>query len=198
MVAELNLPFPVHFTPLIPKMLMFTLAISYLTTSSLPWFMDLTFQVSMQYCFLQLWALLSPPDTSTTGYCFCFGSIPSFFLEVFLHWSPVVYWAPTDLGNSSLTQLLHSFWSYFSALLQGHIGHLPTWRIHHSVSYLFAFSCYSWSSQGKNTGVVCHSLLQWTTLCQNSPPWPIHLGWPYTTWLIVSLSYTNLWSMWSF
>ena len=36
MVAELNLPFPVHFTPLIPKMLMFTLAVSYLATSSLP------------------------------------------------------------------------------------------------------------------------------------------------------------------
>ena len=25
-------------------------------------------------------------------------------------------------------------------------------------------------AQGKNTGVVCHSLLQWTTFCQNSPP----------------------------
>ena len=31
--------------------------------------------------------------------------------------------------------------------------------------------------------MVCHSLLQWTTFCQNSPPWPIHLGWPYTAWL---------------
>ena len=46
----------------------------------------------------------------------------------------------------------------------------------------------SWGSQGKNTEVVCHSLLQWTTFCQNSPWWPVHLGWPYTTWLIVSLS----------
>jgi len=36
--------------------------------------------------------------------------------------------------------------------------------------------------QGKNTSVVCHSLLQWTTFCQNSPPWPVHLGWPYTAW----------------
>ena len=45
--------------------------------------------------------------------------------------------------------------------------------------------------------MVCHSLLQWTTLCQNSPPWPIHLGWPYTAWLIISLSQTTLWSMWS-
>ena len=31
----------------------FTLAISCLTTSSLPWFMDLTFQVPMKYCSLQ-------------------------------------------------------------------------------------------------------------------------------------------------
>ena len=46
----------------------------------------------------------------------------------------------------------------------------------------FAFSCCSWGSQGKNTEVVCHSLLQWTTFCQNSPPWP------YIAWLMVSLS----------
>ena len=26
--------------------------------------------------------------------------------------------------------------------------------------------------------MVCHSLLQWTTFCQNSPPWPVCLGWP--------------------
>ena len=31
------------------------------------------------------------------------------------------------------------------------------------MSYLFAFSYCSWGSQGKNTEVVCHSLLQWTT-----------------------------------
>ena len=68
-------------------MLVFTLAISCLTTSNLPWFMDLTLQVPMQYCFLQHWSLLLSPVTSTTGYCFCFGSIPSFFLELFLQWS---------------------------------------------------------------------------------------------------------------
>ena len=27
----------------------------------------------------------------------------------------------------------------------------------------------SWRSRGKNTEVVCDSLLQWTTFCQNSP-----------------------------
>ena len=67
--------------------------------------MDLTFQVSMQYCSLQHWILLLSPVTSTTGYCFYFGSIPSFSLELFLHWSPVAYWAPTDLGNSSFSIL---------------------------------------------------------------------------------------------
>ena len=83
----------------------FTLAISSLTTFNLPWFMDLTFQVPMQYCSLQHRTLLLSPVTSTAGYCFCFGSIPSFFLELYLHWSPVAYWAPTDLGGSSFSIL---------------------------------------------------------------------------------------------
>ena len=130
--------------------------------------MGLTFQVPMQYCSLQLRTLLLLPVTSTTGYCFCFGSIPSFFLELFPHWSPLAYWAPIDLGSSSF------------------------------VSYHFAFSCCSWGSQSKNTEVFCHCLLQWTTFCQTSPPWPDHLGWPHTAWL----SFTELdkavvlWSDW--
>ena len=147
-------------------MLIFTLSISCLTTSNLPWFMDLTLQVSMQYCSLfflqycslQHWTLLPSPVTSKTGYCFCFGSVSLLFLELFLHWFPVAYWAPPNLGSSS-----------FSVLS-------------------FCLSWLSWGSQGKNTRVVCHSLLQWITFCQNSPPWLIHLGWPYTSWLIVSLS----------
>ena len=86
-------------------MSMFTLAISCLTTSNLPWFMDLTFQVPRQYCALHHQTLLPSPVTTTTEYCFCFGSISSFFLELFLHWSPVAYWVPTDLGSSSFTVL---------------------------------------------------------------------------------------------
>ena len=84
----------------------FTLAISCLTTSNLPWFMDLTFQVPMQYCLYSVYqTLLLASVTSTTGYCFFFVSIPSFFLELFVHWSPVAYWAPTDLGSSSFSIL---------------------------------------------------------------------------------------------
>ena len=69
-----------------------TLVISCLTTSNLPWIVDLTLQVPMQYYSLQHWTLPLSPVTSTIGYCFCFGSMPSFFLELFLHWSPVAYW----------------------------------------------------------------------------------------------------------
>ena len=93
----------------------------------------------------------------------------SFFLELLviaLCSFPVAYWAPSDLGV-----------------------HLP-------VSSLFAFSYCSWNPPGKNTGVVCHSLLEWTMLSEL-----VHLGWPCMAWLIASLSYTNpfsttrLWSM---
>ena len=133
----------------------FTLAIFCLTTSNLLWFVDLTFQVPMQYCTLQHQTLLLLPVTSTTGCCFCFGSIPSFFLELFLYWSPVAYWALTDVPFL--------------------------------VSYHFAFSSCSCSSQGKNTEVVCHPLLQWTTFCQTFPSWPV-LGWPQRAWL----SFTEL------
>ena len=157
----------VHFSSLIPKMPMFTLAISLVTTSNLPWFMDLTFQVPMQYCSLQYQILLPSPVTSSVGCCFCFGAISSFFLELFLHSFSVVFWVPTDPGSSS-----------FSVIF-------------------FAFSYCSWGSQGQNTVVVRHSLLQWAMFCQNSPPWPVCLGWPYTAQLIVSLSQTRLWSMWS-
>ena len=135
--------------------------ISCLTTSNLPWFMALTFQVPMQYCSLQSHTLLPSPVTSTTGCCFCFGSIPSFFLELVLYWSPVAYLVPIDLGSSSLSVLSFCLFTLF-----------------------MKFSRQKYSRQE----VVFHSLLQWTTFCQNSLPWPVHLGWPYMAWLIVSLS----------
>ena len=80
---------------------MFTLAISCLTTSSVPWFMDLTFQILMQYHSLQHQTLFPSPVISTTGF---------FLFFVF-----------------ALTPSCHSFWSYFSTLLQCHIWHLSTW-----------------------------------------------------------------------
>ena len=86
-------------------MSIFTLAISCLTTSNLPWLLDLTFQVPIQYCSLQHQTLLPSLVTSTSVCCFCFGSVSLFFLEFFLHWSPVAYWAPTNLGSSAFSVL---------------------------------------------------------------------------------------------
>ena len=48
----------------------------------------------MQYYSLQHRTSLQSPGTSITGYCFS-----SFFLKLFLHSSPVAYWAPTYLGG---------------------------------------------------------------------------------------------------
>ena len=77
-----------------------------------------------------------------------------FILELFLHWSPIAYWALNDLGEFSF-----------------------------SILSFCLFILFIWGSQGKNTEVFCHSLLQWTTFCQTFPPWPIRLGWPHTAWL---------------
>ena len=46
--------------------------------------------------------------------------------------------------------------------------------------HLFAFLYSSWDSHEWHTGVVCHSVLQWFTFCQNSLLWPVLIGGP--TW----------------
>ena len=59
----------------------------------------------MQYCSLQHHILLPLTVTFITGCCFFFGSVSLLFLELFLHWSLVAYWVPTDLGSSSFSVL---------------------------------------------------------------------------------------------
>ena len=86
-------------------MLRSTLATFCLIMSNLPWFMHLTCQVPVQDCSLQYWTLFSLPDTSTTGRHCCFGSASSFFPELLLCSTPVVYWTPTDLGGSSFSAI---------------------------------------------------------------------------------------------
>ena len=106
----------------------------------------------MQYCSLQHRTLLLSRHIHS-WYCFFFDSILSFSLELFLHWSPVAYWDPTDLGSSSFSVLSFCLFILFMELSL------------------------------KNAEVVCHSLLQWTTFCHTSPPWPSRLGWPHRAWL---------------
>ena len=151
----------VHFSLLIPKMLMFTLAIS---------------------CLHYQFALIHGPN------------IPgSYAILLFI-----------VLDFTSITSQIHS-WVLFllwlclfilSDVISPLISHsiLGTYRPGEFIfqcpiflPFFFSFLLFMGFSS-KNPEVVCHSLLQWTTFCQNSPPWPIHLGWPYMAWLIVSLS----------
>ena len=118
-----------------------------------PWFMDLTFQVPVQYHSLQRWTLLSPPDTSTTKHHFRFGPAASFFLELLviaLCSSPVAYWAPSDIGSSSYSVVSFCLFRLFIGFSQ------------------------------QEYWVGCHFLLQLTMFCQNSPPWSICFGWSWT------------------
>ena len=124
----------------------FTLAIPCLTTSNLPWFMDLTFQVPMQHCSLQHQTLLPLPVTSTTGCSCCFGSISSFFLKLFLYWSPVAYWAPTNLGSSSFSVI-----SFCLFILSMRFSRQEYWSglpfpspVDHVLSELSTMTCPSW------------------------------------------------------
>ena len=100
----------------------------------------------MQYCSLQHWTLLLSPVTSTAGYCFWFGSIPSFFLELFLHWPPVAYWAPTELGSSSFSILSFCLFILFMGFSrQEYWSGLPfPSPVDHILSYLSTMTCPSW------------------------------------------------------
>ena len=122
----------------------------------------------MQYCSLQQQTSFSPPDTSTAGHCFCFGSIPSFLLELFLHSSPVAYWAPTDLGTSSFSVLSFCLFILFMGFLRQ--------------------ECRSGLPFPPPVDNVLSDLSTMTR-----PPW---LALRCMT-QIVSLSYTRLWSVWS-
>ena len=137
-------------------MLTFTLAISCLINCNLPWFMDLTFQVPMQYCSLQHQILLPSPVTFTTGCCFCYGSVSSLFLELFLHWSPV---APTDLGSSSFSVLSFCLFILFMGFSrQEYWSGLPFLSpVDHILSELSTMTRSSWVALHG----MAHSFTEW-------------------------------------
>ena len=111
----------------------------------------------MFLCNIALYSIgLPSPVTSTTGCCFCFGSGSSFFLELFLHCSPVANWTPTDLGSSSFSVLSfclfilfmgfsrHEYWSGLPFLSPG--DHIlselstmthPSWVALHGMAHSF-------------------------------------------------------------
>ena len=146
----------------------FTVAISCLTTSNFPWFMDLTFQIPMQYCSLQHRTLLLFPVPSTAGCCICFGSIPSFFGVI----SPLI--SSSILGTYQPGEFLFQ---------------CPIILPFHTLHGVLKARILKW---------FAIPLLQWTTFCQSPPPWPDRFGWPHTAWLSVTELDTAvvLWAEW--
>ena len=131
-------------------MLMFSLAISCLTTSNLPWFMNLKYQVPIQYHSLQHRNLLSPPETPTSGHHFRFGLASSFFLELFPWSSLGAYWTPIDPGGSSFSVIPFCLFILFMGFSRQCWSGLPFpspvgyWHI--ECSTLTESSCRIWNS----------------------------------------------------
>ena len=122
-----------------------TLAISCLTTSNLPWFMDLTFQVPMQYCSSQRQTLLPSPVTSTAGYCFLLWLHLFILSGIFLHWSLVAYWALTNLGSSFNVQSFCLFIVFMGFSRQEYWSGLPfPSPLDHVLSELSTITHLSW------------------------------------------------------
>ena len=71
---------------------------------------------------------------------------PSFFLELFLHWSPVTYWAPTDLRCSSCSVLsFHPFIMFMGFSRQEYWSGLPFLSpVDQVLSELSTMTCLSW------------------------------------------------------
>ena len=141
---------------------MFTLAISCLTTSNLPWPMDLKLQHNIVLYSIRLYFhYQSYPQLSIVSALFSL-FIPSVAIS-----------------------------SFSSGSILG-----MTWWVHLSVSsfclfiLFMGFSRKDYWSSFSFPSLVDHGL-------SNSPPWPVHLVCPYMAWLMVSLSSTRLWSMWS-
>ena len=86
----------------------FTLAISCLTTSNLPWLMDLTFQVPMHYCSLQHRTLLLLPVTSTAvDVC-----LTTLKWELHTNFTcPMSFWTDYNSADNKLYQniIVHTF-----------------------------------------------------------------------------------------
>ena len=113
----------------------------------LPIYLDSWTKHSRFLCNIVLYSIgLPSPITSTTGHCFSYGPVSSFFLELFLHSSSVAYWVPTDLGSSSFSVI--SFCLFI--LLMGFSrqeywsGFPFPFSVDHVLSELATLTCPSW------------------------------------------------------
>ena len=112
--------------------------------------------------------LIHGPNISGSYPILFFTALDFTFTTRHIHsWASFPLWARLFILSEAISPLfsssiLDTFWPG-QLIFQCHIF-LPFHTVHGS-------------SQGKNAEVVCHSLLQWTTFCQNSPPWHVCLGW---------------------
>ena len=107
-----------------------TLAISCLTTSNLPWFMDPRFMNSRFLWNIALYSIkpcFYHQSHPQLGVFFCFVLAPSLHsFWSYLHWSPVAYWAPTDLRSSSFSVLSFCLFILFMGNFHSvHLSVLP-------------------------------------------------------------------------
>ena len=103
----------------------------------------------MQYCSLQHWTLLSPPDTSTTECHFFVGPDTSFFLELLviaLCFSPGAYWnVPTSGSSSSSVMSFYPFILFMGFSRQENwSGLLFPLPVDHVLPELFTITCPFW------------------------------------------------------
>ena len=116
--------------------------------------------------------------------------------NTFCHEREMKEWEWQAEPNSFFARIPHNFFVAFISTLSAssflkifsHFGHCSKLSIpfllllpgfspvvvsgDYCLLWNMSYSYCSWGSQGKNTEVVCHSHLQWTTFCQISPPWP--------------------------
>ena len=103
-------------------MSMFTLAISCLTTSSLPWFRDLKFQVLIQYCSLQFGTLVHHQTHPQLGVIFAWLSlfIPS--------WAVSLLFSSSILGSCWPGEFIFQYHVFCLFLLSMGFSKQECWR----------------------------------------------------------------------
>ena len=130
----------------------------------------------MHYCSLQHQTLLSTPTRHIHS------------------WASFQLWSSHFILTGAVSNCPPLFpSSILDTFKRGHLIFYLSYLLSYflSPSYLFAISYCPWGSPGKNTGVDCHFLLQWTMICQNFSLWLVCLRWPCMTWLIASLNHVS-------
>ena len=145
---------------------MFNLAISYLTMSNLPWFIDLRFLCNIVY---------------SIGLYFHHQTHPQLSVDSALAQPLHSFWSCYQLPP---------------ALPQLHTGHLPTWGAHLLVSYLFAFHTVHGVIQARILEWVAIFFSSGPRLVRTLHCDPSVSGSPAeTAWFIASLIYTSPFAM---